>query len=74
MPMEELLDDIAKLAAGVNHAVDAAKTGSMTPLPEDLKKKYGGSPYFVRYKKKVAKRWETRPYTSLIRSTPIGMD
>lgn len=56
MPMEELLDDIAKLAAGVNHAVDAAKTGSMTPLPEDLKKKYGGSPYFVRYKKKVAKK------------------
>ena len=55
MPMEELLDDIAKLAAGVNHAVDAAKTGSMTPLPENLVKKYGGSPYFVRYKKKVAK-------------------
>lgn len=56
MPTEELLDDIAKLAAGVNHAVDAAKTGSMTPLPEDLIKKYGGSPYFVRYKKKVAKK------------------
>lgn len=56
MPMEELLDDIAKLAAGVNHAVDAAKTGSMTPLPEDLMKKYGDSPYFVRYKKKVAKK------------------
>ena len=55
MPMEELLDDIAKLAAGVNHAVDAAKTGSMTPLPESLVKKYAGSPYFVRYKKKVAK-------------------
>ena len=56
MPMDELLDDIAKLAAGVNHAVDAAKTGSMTPLPDDLRKKYGGSPYFVRYKKKVAKK------------------
>lgn len=55
-PMDELLTDAAKIAAGVNHAVDAAKTGSMTPLPESLMAKYSETPYFARYKKKVAKR------------------
>lgn len=55
-PMDELLTDAAKIAAGVNHAVDAAKTGSMTPLPESLMVKYSETPYFARYKKKVAKR------------------
>ena len=55
-PMDELLTDAAKIAAGVNHAVDAAKTGSMTPLPESLMAKYSETPYFARYKKKVAKK------------------
>lgn len=55
-PMDELLTDAAKIAAGVNHAVDAAKTGSMTPLPESLMMKYSETPYFARYKKKVAKK------------------
>ena len=55
-PMNELLTDAAKIAAGVNHAVDAAKTGSMTPLPESLMAKYSVAPFFARYKKKVAKK------------------
>lgn len=55
-PMDEILTDAAKIAAGVNHAVDAAKTGSMTPLPESLVAKYSVTPYFARYKKKVAKK------------------
>lgn len=55
-PMDELLTDAAKIAAGVNHAVDAAKTGSMTSLPESLMAKYSETPYFARYKKKVAKK------------------
>lgn len=54
-PMDELLDDAAKIAASVNHAVDAAKTGRMTPLPESLMTKYSETPYFARYKKKVSK-------------------
>lgn len=45
-----LLHDIAKIACGINHAVDSQKTGFLKELPKELKTEYKADPYSQRFR------------------------
>ena len=48
--MRELLKEIAVLAAGINHAVDAQKTYKLNELSRDIVKRYKFKPFNQRFK------------------------
>ena len=48
--MHALIREIAVLAAGINHAVDAQKTYKLNELSRDIVKRYGFKPYNQRFK------------------------
>ena len=48
--VKKLLVEIAIIACGINHAVDAQKTGKLIKLPDEVKDTYGFKTYSERFK------------------------
>lgn len=48
--LNELMDDIAIIASGINHAVDAQKTYALKELPSYIKKRYGFKTFSEQFK------------------------